>query len=120
MQSGDITEACKLLYKYQHLISKSPAPNLVLQVKDDKIETYIGANYFQLIGVCKNVSNYYDELSPWLSLPTDIMTEVLSYLWPHSLSPQLFPKTEEEILEPRFHPLPYKTDTLGNICTDSA
>jgi Ran GTPase-activating protein (RanGAP) involved in mRNA processing and transport len=100
IQNDDIVESCKLLHQYQHLISYSAVPNLLLQVKDDKIDSYISKNYFQLMGVCKNVDN-----GLWHWLPLDIKTEVLSYLWPHILSPQLFSKTEE-------------TDILGNICLD--
>jgi Ran GTPase-activating protein (RanGAP) involved in mRNA processing and transport len=105
---SDKVEA-KLLYQYQHLT----ACNLLsrLQAVSNKIDTYISENYFQLVGVCKNVG---DDL--WHRLPLDIRTEVLSYLWPHSLLPQLFLKMEENTVQPQ---LPYETYISGDLYTES-
>jgi len=87
IKNNDISEARPLLHKYQDFIKKHVKLYSNLErVKNDEIDTYISKNYFELIGVCKNVHSSCS----WTDFPADIMKEVLSYLWPCSLKPQSF------------------------------
>jgi hypothetical protein len=81
------------LCQYQLVTKKNPAPDLLPALVDNPhIDKYVSSNYFGLIGVCKAIGQTH----PLSLLVTakDCMAQILSFLKPASLFPELLKPTD--------------------------
>jgi hypothetical protein len=76
---------------YQYIVGQNT--NFCLNELQEKVNSYIDANYLRLIRVCKDkqVTAEHQEKQPGilLDLPQEILQAILSYLRPYSLLPNL-------------------------------
>jgi hypothetical protein len=86
-----IEDNIKLLCMYQYIVNQNT--NFCLNELQEKVNSYIDANYLRLIRICKykQVTAEHQEKQPsiLLDLPQEILQVILSYLKPCSLLPEL-------------------------------